>query len=49
VPAEMYAPIKQKMVLLKKAKGKPAALRFIQYMQSVAVKEIIKSSGYDVL
>ena len=49
VPAEMYAPIKQKMVLLKKAKGKPAALKFIQYMQSPAVKEIIKSSGYDVL
>ncbi len=49
VPTNMYTPIKQKMVLLKKAKAKPAALTFIQYMQSAAVKEIIKSSGYDVL
>ena len=49
VPADMYTPIKQKMVLLKKAKGKPSALMFIHYMQSAAVKEIIKSSGYDVL
>lgn len=49
VPTDMYTPIKQKMVLLKKAKGKPAALTFIQYMQSAAVKEVIKSTGYDVL
>ncbi len=49
VPTDMYAPIKQKMVLLKKAEAKPAALTFIQYMQSAAVKGIIKSSGYDVL
>ena len=49
VPANMYAPIKQKMVLLDKAKDKPAVLKFVQYMQSATAKEIIKSSGYDVL
>jgi len=49
VPANMYAPIKQKMVLLNKAKDKPAVLKFVQYMQSATAKEIIKSSGYDVL
>lgn len=49
VPTDMYAPIKQKMVLLNKAKDKPAALMFIQYMQSAAAREIIKASAYDVL
>ena len=49
VPTDMYSPIKQKMVLLNKAKGKLAALTFIQYIQSATAKEIIKSSGYDVL
>jgi len=49
VPGDMYSPIKQKMVVLNKAKGKPAVVSFIQYMQSVPVKEIIKVSGYDVL
>ena len=49
IPADVYSPIKQKMVLLKKAKDKPAAQAFIQYMQSERAKEIIKSSGYDVM
>ncbi len=49
VPADMYSPVKQKMVLLNKAKGKLASLTFTQYIQSAAAKEIIKSSGYDVL
>jgi molybdate transport system substrate-binding protein len=49
VPSDMHSPIKQKMVVLNKVKGKPAVMSFIQYIQSSAVKEIIKSSGYDVL
>ncbi len=49
VPNDMYTPIKQKMVLLNKARDNAAARRFIQYMQSAAAKEIIKASGYDVL
>jgi len=49
VPAELYSPIKQKMLLLKKAKGNLAANVFLLYMKSVEAKEIIKSAGYDVL
>jgi molybdate transport system substrate-binding protein len=49
VPADMYSPIKQKMVLLNRAKDKSAAQEFVQYMRSAAAKEIIKSTGYDVL
>ena len=49
VPTDMYSPIKQKMVVLNKVKGKRAVVSFIQYMQSVTAKEIIKASGYDVL
>ena len=49
VPTDMYSPIKQKMVVLNKVKGKRAVESFIQYMQSVPAKEIIKASGYDVL
>ena len=49
VPTDMYLPIKQKMVVLNKVKGKRAVVSFIQYMQSVTAKEIIKASGYDVL
>lgn len=49
VPSDMYSPIKQKMVVLRKAKNKPAVRAFIQYMQSERAKEIIKSSGYDVM
>lgn len=49
VPAEMYSPIKQKMVVLSKAKDKAAALAFKQYMQSAKARKIIKESGYDVM
>ncbi len=49
VPTGIYSPIKQKMVVLEKVKGKPAVVSFTQYMRSAAAKEIIKTSGYDVL
>lgn len=49
VSADLYSPIKQKMLLLNKEKSKPAASVFMQYMKSAAAKEIIKSAGYDVL
>lgn len=48
IPGEMYLPIKQKMVVLNKAKDRPALQAFIQYMKTEAAKEIIRSSGYDV-
>jgi molybdate transport system substrate-binding protein len=49
VPTDMYAPIKQKMVILKQAKDKVAARAFMHYMQSPQAKEIINASGYDVM
>lgn len=49
VPADMYAPIKQKMVLLNKAKDKQVAQEFMQYIKTDAAREIIKATGYDVL
>ena len=49
VPADMYTPIRQKMVLLKAAKDKPAAQDFMRYIRSAAAKRIIKTTGYDVL
>ena len=48
VPVEMYDPIRQKMVVLNRAKDNPAAQAFQQYMRSARAKEIIQSSGYDV-
>ena len=49
VPADMYSPINQKMVVLNKAKDKASARAFASYMRSDAAKEIIKSTGYDVM
>jgi len=47
VPAYMYSPINQKMVIL--SKNKKPVQAFAQYMRSVEAKEIIKAMGYDVL
>lgn len=48
IPGDMYSAINQKMVVLNKAKDKPAAHAFLKYMRSARAKEIIKSAGYDV-
>lgn len=49
IPTDMYTPIKQKMVLLNKAKDNAAAQAFMQYMHSAKAKEIIRATGYDVM
>ena len=49
IPTKMYTPIKQKMVVLKKARDKSSAQDFLKYIQSNKAKEIIRSAGYDVL
>jgi len=49
VPAELYSPIKQKMVVLNKVKNKRAAQAFVQYLKSDSAREIILTAGYDVL
>jgi ABC-type molybdate transport system substrate-binding protein len=49
IPAEMYSPVDQKMVVLNRAKDKVSARTFMQYMQSEKARTIIKAAGYDVL
>jgi len=49
VPTDMYSPIKQKMVVMNKAKEKSSVQAFVKYIQSSKAKEIIRSAGYDVL
>lgn len=49
VPADMHSPLKQKMVLLNKAKNKASAWVFFRFMHSDEARKIIKAEGYDVL
>lgn len=44
IPDHLYEPIKQRMVLLKKAP--PLALEFYEFMQSSTAKQILKTHGY---
>lgn len=48
VPTDLYSPIKQKMVLLKKAKKNQPAGDFMRYLKSVKAKKIIETAGYNV-
>jgi molybdate transport system substrate-binding protein len=49
IPTVMYSPIKQKMVILSKAKDNVATQEFFRYIKTPHAKEIIRSTGYDVL
>lgn len=49
VPTDLYSPIKQKMVVLNKAKNKPAVDEFVRYMKSSDARDIIVTTGYDTL
>ena len=49
VPVDMHSPVRQKMVVLNRAKGKVAAQALLLYMQSSQAKKIIKAAGYDVI
>ncbi|MDF1692393.1 MAG: molybdate ABC transporter substrate-binding protein [Zhongshania sp.] len=46
VPATMHSPIRQDAVLLTPAADKPAALEFMQFLQSAPIRELISASGY---
>ena len=46
VPAHMHDPIKQDAILLKRAKGNPAAEALLKYLRSDKVKNMIVSYGY---
>ena len=49
IPASLYSPINQKMVLLGKAHYKSSARAFLEYIQSASARTIIASSGYVVM
>jgi len=49
IPAEMYSPINQKMVVLNKASKKAAVIAFLEFIKSDKAKVIIKQTGYNVL
>ncbi|MCL2655975.1 MAG: molybdate ABC transporter substrate-binding protein [Betaproteobacteria bacterium] len=46
VPSNLYAPILQDTILLKKGEGNPAALALMKFLKSEAAKAIILSYGY---
>lgn len=48
VPAELYDPIRQQMVILNSAQGNKAAQAFWRFMQTAAAQEIIRADGYGV-
>lgn len=49
VPANMYLPINQKMVVLNRAKNKTPVKAFVKYIRSPEAKKIIRLMGYDVV
>jgi molybdate transport system substrate-binding protein len=48
IPEETYMPLKQEALLLRRAKDDPDALAFLQYLQSDAARDTIRSMGYGV-
>jgi len=48
VPDNLYTPIRQDVVLLKKGEGNPAASALMQFLKSPEAKAIISKYGYDL-
>ena len=48
VPAELYEPIRQDAVLLKRAAGNAAARGFLEYLRGAEARALIESYGYRV-
>ena len=46
VPDNLYQPIRQDVVLLKKGEPNPAARAFLAFLQSAEVTELIRGYGY---
>ena len=49
VPADLYTPIEQDAVLLVKGEDNPAAVEFLEFLQTDAAKDIITKYGYAVM
>jgi len=48
IDSYLHKPIKQKVILLKQTKQLETAKEFLQYIQSPAIKKLIKADGYDL-
>jgi molybdate transport system substrate-binding protein len=48
IPENLYAPIKQNVILLKKGEQNPAAVAFFEFLKSNTAKNIIQSHHYKV-
>lgn len=46
IPQELYTPIRQDAVLLKRAENNPAALALLDYLKTPAAREVIGKFGY---
>jgi molybdate transport system substrate-binding protein len=48
VPADLYPPIKQDVIVLTPGKGKPAPQALVDYLKTEKVRALIKSFGYEL-
>ena len=48
IPTDAYAPIEQQAVLLQRAKDKPVANEYLQFLQSAQSRDTIRQLGYGV-
>lgn len=48
VPASLYSPIRQDVVILAKGKGHSAAVELVNYLKSEKAKTIIRAFGYEL-
>lgn len=48
IPQDYYAPIEQAAVLLKKGADNPAAIAFMEFLNSEPARAVIRDYGYDV-
>ena len=48
VPADLYSPIRQDVLVLEKGKDNPAAKALVEYIKGDKARAVIKSFGYDL-
>jgi len=48
VPAEEYPPIEQACVILRSSKNKEGAREFLSFMRTAAIRDVLKSYGFEV-
>ena len=48
IPTDYYSPIEQQAVLLQRAQDNPAAIEYLQFLQSAESRDTIRALGYGV-